>query len=262
MRMRSYLKTVLFWLLVFCGMLMVSAHPVLADVFIFGSETNYSQVVLPNQSYVHQGENISQGNYYDLSGIYGFSGMLCWWANEDNVGMSYPDKIITLSGNPNDVYINPAVYPVGQYFQWDGGVSNSSGYSYSFGADNAYVFYVNPEQQPILQEKTVVHTSNITISQNGSLVEIPVTYTEVQTFYAPLPPEQTTNYSASGTIEIPAPEITSAPEPVNPDVQDQNGIPINGGVSGAAVVTAKGPVAVEVPVFAAIVALVVLRRKR
>ena len=36
-------------------------------------------LVLPNNSYVHQGDNISQGNYYDLHGVYGFSGEVASW---------------------------------------------------------------------------------------------------------------------------------------------------------------------------------------
>ena len=70
--------------------------------------------------YVHQGENISQGNYYDLSGIYGFSGVVVSWKDDDNAGITQPEYVITLS-HPSKVYIDPEIFPAGRYYQWDGG---------------------------------------------------------------------------------------------------------------------------------------------
>ena len=289
--MKKYLKTVIFWLLVFFGMLAVSAHPVLADVFVFGSLDNYTPVVLPNGSYVHQGENISQGDYYDLSGIYGWSGILANWNDDyDYAGITNPDHTVILRpATLYSTYIDPSIFPVGKWYQFDGGVgcyggttttSNNGGtilgytsptptYSEAdlctngFGNGNAFVFQVVAPPAMSQQERTVIYTSNITISQNGTDIRIPVTYTQVQTYYGT--PEPTINSSTSGTIEIPTPLPTAPPasaQPVNPDVQDQNGIPINGGVSGATVVTEKSPVPIGVLVLAVLASLVVMRQKK
>ena len=233
-----------------------------ANVLVYGSEYNYSEVVLPNNSYVHQGENISQGNRYDLLGVYGFSGLLAHWNNDNNVGQGQPDQVVSLKGN-GLTYIDPAKFPVGRWWQWDGQSCRfgSDTCSSGFGNNNAYMFSVVP-QQAIPQERTIVHTSNITISQNGSTVQIPVTYTEVQTYIGT--PAPTISSGSSGTIMVPTPELIDTPgnQPLVMDAQDQNGIPINGGVAGAVQVTAKSPVPVGVPVFAILAALVIMRRKK
>lgn len=235
--------------------------PVKGAVFVYGSVQNYSAVILPNNSYVHQGENISQNNYYDLRGVYGFSGELAHWNDDNSVGQGLPDQIVTLAGY-GSTYIDPIKFPVGRWWQWDGQYceSGSDLCVTGFGHGNAYVFYVNP-QQSSLQEKTVILTSNITISQNGTLVQIPVTFTQVQTYYGT--PEPTAALpGTSGTIQV---TITPTPEPtgpVNPDVQDRNGVPISAGVANAVEVTPKSPVPVMVPLLALIVALVVMGRKK
>ena len=232
-----------------------------ADVFVYGENPNFSAVVLPNNSYVHQGENISQGNYYDLTGIYGFSGVIAWWKDQYNQGSGQPDITITLDGS-HATYIDPAIYPLGQYFQWDGNYcATGSDVCYNgFKNDNAYVFAVVPPLPNTTLEnktKTVTYTSNITILQKGSSVQVPVTYTQIETET----PEPTTPLGVSGTIAIPT-TIIIGDNSQNPniDVQDQNGIPINGGVAGAVEVTQKASVPVWIGIIA--IALIVLWRKR
>jgi len=88
--------------------------PASAGVFVYGSVPNYSAVVLPNNSYVHQGENISQGNCYDLSGIYGWSGEIAHWADDSDSGYAAPETIIKLV-HPEKTCINPEKFPVGRY---------------------------------------------------------------------------------------------------------------------------------------------------
>lgn len=234
-------------------------YPAKADVFVYGSELNYSVAMLPNNSYVHQMDNITQGNYYDLTGIYGFSGEIAHWNSSAYAGIDAPDIIIKLT-HPESTYIDPATFPPGKYYQWDGQTCDSAGdCTNGFGHGNAYVFCVSP---PLLstQETTIVRTSNITILQNGNQIQIPVTYTEVQTYYGT--PVPTASIGASGTIEVPTPEQTedTSNQPLNLDVQDQSGIPINGGVAGAVPVTRKSPVPVAVPVLAVIAGLIVMRR--
>jgi hypothetical protein len=237
--------------------------PASADVFVYGTNYNYSEVILPNNSYVHQGENISQGNYYDLTGVYGWSGELVHWNNDNLVGQGLPDQIVTLAGR-GMTYADPAKFPVGRWWQWDNKycTAGSDICVTGFGHGNPYAFYVAP-QLVSQQKRTIVRTSNITVSQNGSSIQIPVTYTEVQTYYGT--PVPTVSLGASGTIMVPTPIPTetaySSNQQPNTDVQDQNGILIVGGVAGAVPVTAKSPVPVVVPVFAIIGLLFVVRGK-
>jgi hypothetical protein len=239
-----------------------------AAMFVYGSAPNYSAVVLPNESYVHQGQNISQGNYYYLRGVYGFSGQLAHWNNDDSVGYGKPDQIVTLTGGKGPTYIGPVSFPVGRWFQWDGDYCplNSDSCSVGFGHGNAYVFAVVPPQQTdsegILQERTVVQTNYITIFQNGSTTQIPVTYAQIETYYA-TPAPTTEAPLGSGTIMVTPTEIPEpTPMPIlNPDIQDQNGIPIPGGVSGATVVTKKASGMVIVPVLAAMLLMIVRRKE-
>ena len=253
-------------LIILTGLLIPMAY---ADVISYGPSYNYSEVILPNDSYVHQGENISQGNWYDLGGIYGFSGKIAHWTDTSNIGYQSPDQIIVLTGSPHTpTYIDPILYPAGEWYQWDGQVCDTTkGYcSSGFGHGNNYAFAVVKPQgnETIVNSVIVVKYSNITILQNGSSIQIPVTYTEIQTYSGTPVPTDTTGIG--GTIMVPTPETTNIPtpnnQPVAMDVQDQNGIPINGGVAGAVQVTAKSPVPVVVPVFAILITLFVIRRKK
>jgi hypothetical protein len=233
------------------------ASPAQADVFVFGSLDNYTPIVLPNNSYVHQGENISQGNYYDLTGVYGFSGTVANWNDEDNEGITYPDHVVFLS-KPRTVYIDPAIFPVGRWHQFDGGVNTTGGYS--FGSDNTYVFKVvaNPNGMATGESHTVTKTSYITILQNGESVQVPVTYTEIETVTPAI------LATATQPTETATAQETAAPvdQPPAGDAQDVNGYGINGPVVGAVQVTASAPVPVWVPVFAVIGMLIVRRWKR
>jgi hypothetical protein len=238
--------------------------PAKGDVFIYGSVPNYSAVTLPNNSYVHQGENITQGYYYDLSGIYGFSGKLAWWKNDDDAGYDDPDLIIDLE-HPEKVFIGTSTFPVGRYFQWDGKTCDSLGLCSSFGHGNSYVFHVSPQpyQSLTVQEKTIVYSSNITIMQNGSEIQVPVTLTQIQTYMGT--PAPTAAIGIGGTITVPTTEPQETTiivgQPLNMDVQDQNGNPVIGGVGGAIPVTAKAPISITVAIIGIAVALFVGGKK-
>ena len=240
-------------LTIFLGVFVPSVS---ADVFVYGSNQNYGAVILPNTSYVHQGANISQGNYYDLRGVYGFSGEVAHWNNDDSTGKTTPDQIVTLKGGRILTLIDPAQFPTGRWWQWDG--------KEGFGHGNAYAFYVVGGQQnnPGVKERTIVQTSTITILQNGESIQIPVTYAQVETYY--VTPTPTTTPLGSGTImvsptETPIPTIVG---PTNQNVQDRNGNTIPGGVAGATVVTQKSPAMILIPIFAVIVGLIVLKKKK
>jgi hypothetical protein len=243
-------------LLIFLMSLII--QPASASILIYGSEPNFSEVLLPNNSYVHQGENITQGNYYDLSGVYGFSGRLAHWENEDDVDIDDPDVIINLE-HPKNVFIDPKNFPTGRYFQCDGKTSGSCN---SFEHGNSYVFHVSAPLAPIItiKEKVVVYTSNITIMQNGTEIQIPVTLTQVQTYAVTSSPTPGT----MGTIIVPTTEETQIiiGNPNSGMATDQNGNPIVGGVSGAIPVTARAPLPIAVIIVAIAAALIVRRKQK
>jgi len=152
-----------------------------ATVVVFGTNYNYSEVVLPNNSYVHQGENISQGYFYDLGGVYGFSGKLAHWKNIDDIGYEAPDTIITLETIAHKfTYISPDEFPVGEWYQWDGQYCDEDkGYcSTGFGRGNNYAFTVVkkvPEWKTV--DKSVTIVKNITITGedgNERIVQVTV----------------------------------------------------------------------------------------
>jgi hypothetical protein len=231
--------------------------PVQGSVFVYGSVPNYSAVVLPNNSYVHQGENISQGNNYDLRGVYGFSGELAHWNNDNLVGQGQPDQIVTLTGK-GSTYIDSAIFPVGRWWQWDGNNYCNTGSDYctsGFGHGNAYVFAVVPQLEQVMQTVKVTKNANITITSGEGTVIVPVTYSEVET--------RLVNAAiVSNGSQLAVTETATQPIPTNPEVQDKNGIPIPGGVSGATVVTVKGAVPVAVPTIAIIGMIVYIGRRK
>ena len=225
--------------LIVLGLLLIP--PAKADIITFGSELNYSAVVLPNNSYVHQGENISQGNYYDLRGIYGFSGVVAHWKNSGDEGITPPETTVSLI-HPEKVYIDPAVYPPGRYYQFDGASCDptNSWCSNSFGNDNAYVFaVVAPAEPAIAPVTTRVYNSTIWVSSDNGSVEIPVTVvmTVQQT---PLPAQIT----GATTIVIPTP---STPVPDTTVVEE---------------ITPRGDVPPLLSIFALVIGGFLLCRRR
>ena len=231
-------------------------------IFIYGSNYNYSVNVLPNNSYVHQGENISQGNYYDLSGIYGFSGVLGWWQDQWTSGTTYPDKTFDLNVlKLHKVYINPATWPTGKYYQFDG--MRYSDYTINgsyFGNGNCYVFYVvKPPENWTPQEQitNVTKTGEIEVNIGGNVTKVQVTYTE-QITQAPAP---TDTITGEHTIVVPA--KTTAPiysDATN--IVDRYGNPVNNAPTDIKMVTPKSPVPGIIPVIACIVVLIPISWKR
>jgi hypothetical protein len=178
--------------------------PASADVFVYGSNPNYSAVILPNNSYVHQGENISQGNWYDLSGVAGFSGLFAYWEYDEDVGYTVPTTIVTLD-NLRWVYIDPVIFPAGRWFMWDGEFCKDADYSCSsgFGRGNNYAFAVVKPSRPLPQVTSV--NSEIVVSSGDTIIKIPVTLLQ-----APVT-EATPDIAANNITTIVIP--TATPEP-------------------------------------------------
>lgn len=224
----------------FIGFLLL-IHPVSASVLVYGSNYNYSEVVLTNNSYVHQGENISQGYYYDLSGVYGWSGEVASWKNDYSTGNGMPDYIVNIA-TPRKVLIDPSIYPVGKWYQWDGVSCDTSGYCKTgFGNNNAYVFAIvqqSNKTEPVITE--VVTHSNITVlNENGTIEEIPVT-------------SVTNIVVTQPTIEIENAQTIVIPTP----------IPITPEITIIPEVTVKSPIGIEIPFVAMLTVCFCIFRRR
>jgi len=164
-------------------MCLFATPPVSADVLVYGSYSNYSESVLPNTSYVHQGESIYQGGYYDLGGVYGFSGKLGWWEDSTEAGIGTPDKIVNLGDlDPHKLtYIDPEKFPLGPLYQYDGYYCQEDSYCTSgFGSGNAFAFAVVPKpDEYITENRTVISYKNITsVDEYGNISTIVVEVAE------------------------------------------------------------------------------------
>ena len=230
-----------------------------ASVFVYGSMQNYSAVVLPNNSYVHQGENISQGEWYDISGVCGWSLQWATWKNTDDIGYTSPTAIIS-PDNVRWVYIDPKIFPVGEYYQWDGSHCDdrnicSSGFEHG----NAYVFAVVPKRLGTHNE-TVTTYKNITMTyENGTQELIQVTAQETVQVTDTIAGKQDVLASNIVTMEVPVHGMITAVEtprqtlllPGSDHTPEPTTIPE---------VTVKSGIPVLLPLFALILIGVVLRR--
>lgn len=228
-------------LLLTLGLLPIICPLCSAQIFTYGSNYNYSEVVLPNNSYVHQGENISQGLCYDLSGVYGWSGILANWKSEYDYGYTAPDNHNNLNDiNYKVVCLDSSKWPVGAWYQIDHITSDTDDYTSDHGNNLAFrvVPYIG-ENAPYSTIE-VVHT-NISVQSGDEIVEIPVTYTMEVT----AEPTQI-DIAAKNVTTITLP-TTATPEPT----RDPRSTPVP--------VTPKTPIDVLIPVIA--LGVILLHRK-
>lgn len=81
----------------------------------------YEKVVMP-------GDTIALGRTYDLTKVYGVSKTFAWWKDPAKAGSSCTPELIIPIGyiqtngksNPKEVYLDPAIWKPGTYWQWDG----------------------------------------------------------------------------------------------------------------------------------------------
>lgn len=244
-----------------------------ASAFSYGPNYNYSVNVLPNNSYVHQGENISQGNYYDLSGVYGWSGLLAHWKNDDNAGYTYPTNIVDLGTRRSvNTYIDPELFPVGKWYMFDGYDPSTcncenlkdSDYNYknyAFQHGNSYIFAVVKHQnnETILNQSsenssTVYHTTAYVFNGNESIA-IPVTYVVNGT--KTIEPTQTTNITNMQTIELPT---TIQMETQKPTEQITNPSDQNANPDAPIVVTPRAGIQLALIISSLFVGVLLFRR--
>lgn len=217
------------------------------SAFSYGSNYNYSAVVVPNNSYVHQGQNISQGNYYDLSGVYGWTGVLGHWKDDYSVGYLLPDNTIDLNvGNIHTVYIDPLLVPTGKWYQLD---KNRDSDGYMFQNGNSYVFYVVKQSSAEFANTILTVTVNTKDAINYSVINSMV-YVWNGTDSVEFPV----------TIQIPEPIPTTAlPENVHVITLPPTEIPTqeptsNFNLAPIAIVTPRTPL----PIYLSLIALLSL----
>jgi hypothetical protein len=255
---------VLLAILIMCFAALTFLVPsVSANIIYYGTELNYSVNVLPNNSYVHQGENISQGYWYDLSGVFGFSGVLASWDDSDNVGYTPPDHLVSITISPRNIYIDPIKYPVGRWYQLDsygtenacngGNVDNLSLAYSSFRNGNNYVFAVvaaapATNQTPMVNVTPTdlpQHTYHATayIFNGNQTVPIDFTYSVTDTPALQQPMVQDTSNRQS--VEVPTTEQTTE-QPAN---------------SGVEIVTPRTPLPTSLAVISVVAGIVIWRRR-
>jgi len=229
--------SIAFWGIIAIAIISFITVPVSANITFFGIP-NYSEVVLPNNSYVHQGENISQGFFYDLTGIYGFSGKVGHWKNSDDAGFTYPDNVMDLGGTPYSVYIDPAKFVTGKWYQFDGGFCNKEDTfcTYSFGSGNAYVFYVVRNitpPKPVVTKRILNSTASpritiISFDPSGSKSVVADVNTEDTSNESYVIVETPIDAVPVHTIILPTPTVVKATEttPVPEQVPSDSSIPI------------------------------------
>lgn len=193
-----------------------------ASNLTFGTPYNYSSVMRPEYSYVMQGDNISQGFYYDLSGVYGWSGILGSWKNDYNAGYTVPDYVVSIGDeNMHKVLIDSTRWKPGRWYQIDKYEANEFGNAFKSG--NNYVFYVVKNTtargmpsavvttSPPVAELRVYNTSVYVYDGNTS-IEIPMTVSVMETSHVDIsiPIEQPKNVQ---TIIVPT-TIVTQPNPV------------------------------------------------
>lgn len=238
-----------------------------AAIFTYGSNYDYSAVTLPNNSYVHQGENITQGYRYDLSGVYGWSGILGHWKSENNIGYTIPDTTVNLNDyNARDMYLDPSLFPVGQWYQIDKFSADED--VNSFGRGNNYAFYVVKQKDDKIynesgfytpgedvEVKETVYNTSVFVFNGTVNEEIQITVSVTETSYARIePPEEQngTPNSAKHTILLPT-TITQESTPV------QNN-PINGVVQPE-IITNATPINPIIPIISIVLVGVFLFRR-
>ena len=198
-----------------------------ASTFVVGSSTNYSEIIRPEFSYVMQGDNISQGLYYDLSGVYGWSGILGNWKNDYNAGYTVPDYIVNIADEDmHKVLIDSTRWNPGRWYQIDKYKANEFGNAFKSG--NNYVFYVVKNTTarglptgatttaPPIAELRVYNTSVYVYDGNTS-IEIPMTVSVMETSHVDIsiPIEQPKNVQ---TIIVPTTIVTQPNPVVSPKV--------------------------------------------
>lgn len=131
----------------------------------------------PREFTIYPGDTIYLGGTYDLSYVAGVSKQFAWWKEwkREDTDCS-PDIVNTISYidtngaiNPKMVYIDPAKYKIGNWWQWDGCYKDTSA-SYKTGDPDKWLPYMNDNNlafriiyPPVTPEPTAPPTVPTTI---------------------------------------------------------------------------------------------------
>jgi len=113
-------------------------------IFYFNNNTPQND---PKEWRVNPGDTIYLGGTYDLTQVMGTSKQFAWWKDWKYESTDCnPTQVNTVSYidsrgavNPKMVYIDPAKYKIGNWWQWDGCYIDTSYSTYKSGDDNGKV---------------------------------------------------------------------------------------------------------------------------
>jgi hypothetical protein len=147
--------------------------------------------------YVTQGSSINMSGTYDLEGVYGWTGKLAWWKTyyEEDTEIE-PDVIIDLNNlKTYAVYIDPSVWKLGNWYQWDGKGEPGHGNNFVFRVNGSQTGMVNISTKPTVRA-TITRTPDTPVPEQSAVV-------------IPLP-------TATTTPKVTAMIITPSPSPTFP----------------------------------------------
>jgi hypothetical protein len=138
--------------------------------------------------YIQQSGTINQTETYDMTSVYGWTGKFAHWDNsyDENTDVE-PDQIVDLNKIKKSyaVYIDPAIWKLGNWYQYDGKMDERHG--------NTLAFVVNKSQSNVTANVTAKATSVKTAVKTPTPTPSPQNETET---VVPLPP-------AKPTVSIP-----------------------------------------------------------
>lgn len=173
--------------------------------------------------YLQQGENVTQGETYDLSGVSGFGlyeGQFAYWSNGNYEGTKHdPTKVMSIEPRfIYAVYIDPAIWNLGNWYKYTGTEETSH--------ENNFAFKV--------VRGNVTDKSNTTQKGNITVYVPPPKLVAVTT----APPTPTTAPPTTATTE-PTP-IPTAPTPTASPPFPKPGLPLSPTLAVDAVIIGIG----------------------
>lgn len=194
----------------------------------------YGKKVMP-------GYTIALGRVYDLTYVSGVSKKYAWWKDYKVQGSNcYPDVIVNTSYvetngkiNPKSVYLDPQIWKVGDWYQWDGcyqlpyNKNHPEAQYVPYMRDNNLAFKIindpNPPDQKIVYEFCTNQTGNQTIND---VSRWGIQFMDQFTGEYLGEPKWTACIAPAPTKEIPTKEITVIVTMAQEPVKEEEGWPL------------------------------------
>ena len=179
---------------------------------------------------VQQGDNITQGETYDLSGIYSwgdYQGQFAYWKHWYNEGTNVePTKVIFVEPrNRYNVYIDPSQWTVGNWYKRCSDCKNENNFAFKVIASNDAIVRAQP---------TTVAPGQTMVAVTGRITQTQTTSTPTET-PTPVPAQTDTPVVIVLTTQptpVPTPSFPKPGLPLSP-------FPIMFGILGAALLFGK-----------------------